>query len=226
MKENKLNKGKFTILIKRLLPWFAVIFAMILMVWGLAEFGSRPVQVSGPGLSEGLKSSDHIKGNTMAKVTLVEYSDFQCPACALFYPVMKKAEEKYMKDVLFVYRHFPLPSHDKAELAAKASEAAGLQGKFWEMHDKLFENQSTWSKITDAKTLFTEYAAQLGLDRNKFIADLDSDSVNKKITDDIRSGTESQLDGTPTFFINGNKLKIQTYGDIDSAISEYLTKNR
>ena len=210
---------------RKVSKWLKRIGIVLIFVVGIYLYDASQPTVSNNDLLV-VQADDWAKGNKEPKVTLVEYLDFECESCGAYYPVMKKLFEEFGNEVKFVVRYFPLDGHKNSMTSALAAEAAGKQGKYWEMHDKLFENQSTWSKITDAKTLFTEYAAQLGLDRNKFIADLDSDSVNKKITDDIRSGTESQLDGTPTFFINGNKLKIQTYGDIDSAISEYLTKNR
>lgn len=224
IKKERIIKAKN--LLKRAALWGGVFVALGAMVWGLAKLGSQPVSVVKGVLSENVNASDHTKGNLLSKVVLIEYSDFQCPACEQFYPVVKAAEQKYGKDMLLVYRNFPLPSHDKSDIAARAAEAAAIQGKFWEMHDKLFENQTTWSKMSNVKSLFVEYAGQLGLDKSKFEIDLESEAVKSKIAKDIASGNASQVDGTPTFYLNGNKLNLQTYADLDSAISDAVAKNR
>lgn len=114
-----------------------------------------------------IRDRDWIKGNESSKVALIEYSDFQCPACAANYNLVKYLEGKYFSDIKFVYRHFPLQQHAQAIPAARAAEAAGAQGKFWEMHDKLFENQDKWADTTTAKDIFKGYAEELGLDMER-----------------------------------------------------------
>jgi protein-disulfide isomerase len=224
IKKERINKTKN--LLKRIAMWGGVFVVLAAMVWGLAKLGSQPVSFEKGVLSEQLSASDHTKGNVLSKIVLVEYSDFQCPACGQFYPVVKEVEQKYSKDIVLVYRNYPLPSHDKSDIAARAAEAAAIQGKFWEMHDKLFENQNSWAKLSNAKNLFIEYAGQIGLDKVKFETDLDSEAVKNKVNKDIASGTASNVDGTPTFFLNGNKLNLQTYADLDTAISDALAQNR
>ncbi len=138
-----------------------------------------------------------------AKITVVEFADFQCPACGQVYPILKSLKSEYQGRVNFVYRHFPLPQHKNAILAAKASEAASKQGKFWEMHDLLFENQSSWSESDQAQESFVRYATQLGLNQEQFTKDLET--VMESINSDLSDGRALGVNSTPTIYINGIK---------------------
>ena len=145
---------------------------------------------------------DHVRGPARAPVTLVEYGDFQCPYCGAAYYVLRNIEERFRRDVRFVYRHFPLTEiHPFAMTAAEASEAAGAQGQFWEMHGVLFENQSNLGRED-----LIGYASDLGLDLNAFVADLDSHRHVPKIRDDFMGGVRSGVNGTPCLFINGERF--------------------
>ena len=212
--------------LKRIGIWTGVILALVAMVWGLALLGSGPSTDNSAKLSEQIGSADHFRGNTLAKVILVEYSDFQCPACREFYPIVKQLEEKYGKDILLAYRHYPLPAHDKSLLAARAAEAAAIQGKFWEMHDKLFENQNYWSTKTNTEEIFTDFAVSVGCNRDKFISDLNSAAVAERVQKDVQSGNVSGVDSTPTFYLNGVKLNLQTYGDLEAAIAGAISQSK
>ena len=155
-------------------------------------------------------SEDHVRGDKSAPVTVIEYGDFQCPACGAFYPIVKSLESTYAGKVRFVFRHFPLSQiHPNALASARAAEAAGLQGKFFEMHDKLYETQSVWGELTtNQQALFESYAQELGLNMNKFKEDYASDQVAKIINNDQSSGQQAfSIDSTPTFIVNGNKIK-------------------
>jgi protein-disulfide isomerase len=149
--------------------------------------------------------ADHVSGNKDAKVTIIEYGDFQCPGCKSAAPVMKTIKEKYKNDVAFVFRNFPLPIHGNARAAAAAAEAAGLQGKYWEMHDKLYESQNEWAELSGSTRLdtFAAYAGFLGLDRDKFLADIEKDEIATKINFDKALGTKAGVTGTPSIFVNG-----------------------
>ena len=141
------------------------------------------------------------------KAVLVEFSDFQCPACAIYYPLVKQLKAEFGDKLGVVYRHFPLRNiHKNADLAARASEAALNQDKFWEMHDMIFENQKEWSTSNNALSLFTNYAVSLGLDREKFLADIDSNFVYDKVNSNYQEGLSLKVGGTPTFFLNGKKI--------------------
>jgi len=143
-----------------------------------------------------IKDSDHIRGNKNAPITLVEFSDFQCPFCQKFQPTMKKVVEEYQGKVRWIYRHFPLGFHKNAQKSAEASECAGEQGKFWEYADKAFENSQgdgTGLNLKDLK----KYAKELGLDTDKFNDCLSSDKFASKVKDDLASGQAAGVAGTP-----------------------------
>lgn len=153
---------------------------------------------------------DHVQGVDDG-LLLVEYSDFQCPACAVYQPIVKQVMEEYSQQVTFVYRHFPLRSnHPNAQLAAQAAEAAGWQDKFWEMHDKLFAQQDQWSDLKDPTEQFIAYAGELDLAVEQFTSDLTSQEVINKVDDNYTSGLSAGVDSTPSFFINGTKIKAPT----------------
>jgi len=142
---------------------------------------------------------DHVRGPKDAPVTLVEYGDFECPFCGEAYGILKEVAARMGTRLRFVFRNFPLITlHPHAESAARASESAGGQGKFWEMHDLLFENQHA---LEDENLV--EYAHALGLDVRQFVEDMRSGRFLPKIKEDFMSGVRSGANGTPTFFING-----------------------
>ncbi len=166
--------------------------------------------------------SDWVKGNTESKVTLVEYSDLQCPACGVYHPVVKKLNEEFKDRIKFAYRHFPLRQiHPNSDLAAQAAEAAGKQNKFWEMVDKLFENQEKWSPEKNPRDIFIEYATSLELDLEKYKNDFDSKEVKDEIEKDYQSGVRAGVNATPTFFLNGNKLENpRTYEEFKNILEQ------
>lgn len=140
-------------------------------------------------------------------VTLVEFSDFQCPACGSYFAPVKQLVNEFKDNILFVYRNFPLTNlHKNAQLAAQAAEAAGMQNKYWEMHDMLFTTQADWSASDKAQDIFVGYAKSLGLNADEFQKDIDSDTVKNKIQQDVNDGNALGISGTPTFFLNGVKL--------------------
>ncbi len=146
-------------------------------------------------------------GSNKNSVTLLEYGDFQCPSCGQYYPILKELKRKYSGEVEFQFSHFPLDKiHPHARAAHRAAEAAGLQGKFFEMHDLLYENQQTWSSLGDAINIFTNYAKQLNLDMTKFDQDMRSGTANATINSDVAAGQTAGATGTPTFVLNGKKL--------------------
>jgi protein-disulfide isomerase len=143
----------------------------------------------------------YAKGSPTAKVTLIEWSDFQCPFCSRVTPTMKALTEKYGDDLRLAFKHNALPMHNRAKPAALAAEAAGKQGKFWEMHDLLFANQK---ELTDEN--FTKWAGELGLDVEKFKADMADPAIGKKVDENQKQGTTLGARGTPAFFVNGRYL--------------------
>jgi protein-disulfide isomerase len=160
--------------------------------------------------------ADHVFGKVGSKVTLVEYGDFQCPPCANIYPVVKDISTKYKNRLQFVFRNFPIADlHPNAKAAAASAEAAGLQGKYWQMHDKLYENQSSWSDLsaTDRTKFFDNLASSLSLNMKKFDADMATSAITDKINYDIALGTKVSVSGTPTFFLDGVKLDTTAYSN-------------
>jgi len=168
---------------------------------------------------EGVTIEPHVKGNTDAVVTLVEYSDFQCPACAQFEPVVTGIMEQYGDQLSLEYRHFPLISiHPYALPAAKAAEAAAQQGKFWEMHDKLFENQSVWANSSNPQSYFISYANELGLDVALFKQHLRSTMIADAVEASFNDARDKGLTGTPSFFLNGERFEFATLDEFTAGI--------
>ena len=144
---------------------------------------------------------DHIRGNPEGEVTLVEYGDFECPYCGQAHPIVTELLQRMGAEIRFVFRHFPLSQmHPHAQLAAEAAEAAAAQGKFWEMHDTLYENQQS----LDPQSLVA-YAADLDLDVPRFEAELAEHTHQPRVREDFSSGVRSGVNGTPSFFINGRR---------------------
>jgi protein-disulfide isomerase len=141
---------------------------------------------------------DHIQGDPHAAVTLVEYGDFECPACGAAYPVIKQVQQRMGDRLRFVFRNYPLEQHPHAEHAAEAAEAAGAQGKYWQMHDYLFEHQDA---LSDRELV--DDARAIGLDTSRFVSDLEQGTYTGQVEEDIESGDQSGIQATPTFFING-----------------------
>jgi protein-disulfide isomerase len=148
----------------------------------------------------------HARGPADAAVTLEEFADFQCAACAKLYPLLKSIESEYGNRVRVVFREFPLQQHRHAIMAGKAAEAAGLQGKFWEMHDLLYENGTAWSNAGDVRPIFEGYARQLGLDIEQFKRDQTSMIVETRISKDYLRGRSLRVKGTPALYLNGTEI--------------------
>ncbi len=188
---------------------FAVLLVGAFVAMGFASKNSSlpsPTGIAKDTIDFTIASDDHKKGAENPKVTLMEFSDFQCPACAAYYPIIGELVKEFPNDLQFIYRHFPLKAiHFQAENAAIASEAANLQGKFWEMHDALFDNQSKWNPTT-GKGAFREYAELIGLDMNKYDEDINSDSPRDRVRRDNQFAVDNGLNSTPTFYLNGNKI--------------------
>jgi len=159
------------------------------------------------------------RGNKNAPATIVEFSDFQCPYCAQVGPTLAEVLKAYPKDVKLVFKHYPLPFHNYAMLAAKASEAAKEQGKFWEMHDLIFQNVG---KVNEQ--LLKDFAQQLGLNVEKFSSDLASNKYDQIIQQDLGLGRSSDVSGTPTLFINGKRMQSRSIDDFKQAINAILKK--
>ena len=217
-----MSKNSYSVIL-----WASIIAAFALVAGGMfwiVEQSSSGNNINAPSVNE-ITSSDHILGKTDSKVTLVEYADFECPACGVFYTeTLKRIQSEYKDRVRFVYRNFPIPGHVNGPTAAYAAGAAGLQGKFFEMADELFTNQAAWStedSVALAKTL-DSYAQALGLNMDKFHADRQSDAVKAKVDTDAQSGIKSGVTGTPTLFLNGKQVEPAAYDGFKQTIDAAL----
>ncbi len=190
---------------KRLSRIATVLAAIVVFVAGMAWIGNIQDHANDPQmLTVPVSDQDWFVGGANAPVTIVEYSDFQCPACGAYYPVMKELSAAFGDQIKIVYRNYPLTQiHPNAQLAAQAAEAAGIQGKFFEMHDFLFQDQNVWSDVEDPTEMFVAYAATLQLNVDQFRADLTSSKARDAVTEDVRGGKSANVSGTPTFFLNG-----------------------
>lgn len=209
---------------KRILTWGGFVVGVVLLLVVLANVGGSPnTSVSGSAnLTQAVDTStEHIKGNPNASVVLVEYSDFQCPACAGYAPILKQLLEESGDDVALVYRHFPLRSiHPQAQLAAQAAYAASMQDAFWEYHDSLFNTQQTWSGSRSAEDHFIALAESLNLNVEQFTQDMNSSQARQAVNDDYNSGVQSQVNGTPTIFINGEPMQLpRSYADLQTIVA-------
>lgn len=167
--------------------------------------------------------SNHVWSEGSSGIVLIEYGDFQCPACRSYYPALKEVKEKYKDLVTFQFRHFPLEAiHKNARAGSRAAEAAGLQGKFWEMHDYLYDNQMSWQDTDDPLGVFAGYASIIGVeDIEKFKNDYRSSEVNAVISADLDAGRKVGATSTPTFVLDGKKLEENPSPSLES-FSEIL----
>lgn len=210
----------------RLLLWSAVGVVLIAVVFAMVKLAQAP---SGGGVTtlpanilESVTDDEWIRDNRTASTTLIEYGDFECPACASYHPVLKQIHEEYGDKIRFVFRHFPLPVHRNSRIAARAAEAAGAQGKFWEMHDALFETQADWTGKSNAQNLFSGYAEALGLDMERFEKDMRSSDTGQKIDDQYKGGLRYGVDATPSFFVNNTRHILSSSADLKKALDAAL----
>lgn len=179
-----------------------------------------PVAVQTVNILPSVSPADWIRGNPNAATTLIEYGDFQCPACATFHSVVLAIEKELGDNLRVIFRHFPLQQHANARSAAQAAEAAGKQGKFWEMHDMIYEGQREWSEKskTDAIAVFAGYAQKLKLNIDTFGKDMNDETIIDKIENNFDQGVGFGVDSTPTFFLNNTRMSPRSYSEFRDAI--------
>ncbi len=210
----------FVLLMKRYLP-FIIVAAVALSAIGAGAAiyrtkkqrlaAATAVNVHDPaGAKPGAKPA-HVRGSTKAAVTIEEFADFQCPPCGGISGIVKELERKNADRVRVVFRHYPLRNHANAVPAALAAEAAGLQGKFWEMHDHLFKNQGAWSKAENARALFAEYAGAIGIDTQRFTKDMEDEKLKARVTADQERASSMGVSRTPSIFINGQAIPVESF---------------
>jgi protein-disulfide isomerase len=209
--------------------FFAIIVVIIAGLIGLFALTGGDKNNSGDNggdsTSEG-QVSNHVKGATESKVTLVEYGDFQCPACKSYHPVLQQLEAEYGDRVTFQFRHFPLTQiHPNAFMASRAAEAAGKQGKFFEMHDFLFESQETWATVSNPTSIFESFAQQLELNVEQFKTDMNSAGVAATINADLKAAQAAGGTSTPTFVLNDTTIdNPQSLEDFKKVLDDELAK--
>lgn len=200
---------------KRFLPFALIIIVLLAAVAGgwmvlrsARQTGNSDHSTPDPTAEVKGAEPAHLRGNANAPVTVEEFGDFQCGACGAYYPELKKIEAEYGERLRVIFRELPLVTmHEHALLAAQAAEAAGLQGKFWEMHDKLYETQTEWTSKKDLLPVFVDYAKQIGLNTDQFQKDLNGETVSGRIFQDGKRAHSFGLKGTPSFFVNGQEAK-------------------
>ena len=202
---------------KKSLPFVVIVIVLMAAIaggWVLLRSSRQSTNSSTPTPDPALdvKGAEppHIRGNPNAPVTLEEFGDFQCPSCGAYYPELKKIEVEFGDRMRVIFRENPLvPTHEHALLAAQAAEAAGLQGedKFWGMHDKLYENQTTWTQEKDLVPAFVDYGKQIGLNPDQFMKDLNGEKVAQRLFQDGKRSHALGIKATPSFFVNGKEAK-------------------
>ncbi|HKU19044.1 MAG TPA: thioredoxin domain-containing protein [Candidatus Saccharimonadales bacterium] len=187
--------------------FWAVVAIIVVVFGGIILFHNN--KAAAPTNSNGAAATNHTEGKGSSGVTLVEYGDYECPFCGEFYPTVKQVVAKYNDQIIFQFRNLPLLQiHPNALAGAKAAEAAGLQGKFWEMHDLLYANQSDWAQSSNPQSFFNQYATQLSLNLTQFKQDYASDKVNNSINADIAAFQKTgQSESTPSFFLDGKYVQ-------------------
>lgn len=207
--------------------FIGIIVVSVLVVGGALLFGGSGGDGGNVDTEKLVTKDAYTAGPDNAKATLVEFADFQCPACGAAHPIIKKIVADYKDKLKFVYRHFPLPSHQYGRLASQAAEAAGDQGKFWEYYDVLYERQSAWSASSNARKLFDSYAKDLDLDLKKFGEAIDGNKSLAKINADVKDGGNFGVDSTPTFFLNGERMPgVPDETNLKAKIDKILTETK
>lgn len=201
-------------------------FLIIMLVIIAAFIGIFIFSGSGDESASGGQPSSHTKGITESNVRLVVYEDFGCPACAAFAPIVDEVVDIYSDQIVYQFKHYPIPSSTNSFAAHRAAEAAGNQGKFFEMYDLLFPRQQQWAQADSARSIFETYAQEIELDIAQFNEDFEAESTNSTINADKQEGIDAGVTGTPSFFLNGQLLdnnEIQTVDSFSQKIEEALS---
>jgi protein-disulfide isomerase len=190
--------------------FLTILGAIVIIFIGIFAFSQHTNKGGGSSSSGNAQPTNHVIGQGSSGVTLMEYGDYECPICGLYYPTVKQVQAQFNDEIYFQFRNLPLTSiHKNAFAGARAAEAAGLQGKYWQMHDALYENQdpngtSGWVASDNPLIYFTNFAKQIGLNVNQFNTDYASDKVNNSINADLAAFAKTgQEQATPTFFLDG-----------------------
>ncbi len=208
--------------------FLAVIAVVVLLFIGIFAFSGHKSNSTSKSSSSRGTPTNHVEGQGKSGVTLVEYGDFQCPACEQYYPVVNQVVAEFKDQIYFQFRNWPITSrHPNAFAASRAAEAAAAQGKFWQMYDLLYGNQRQWAGTSDAAPLFKQYAKLTGLNVAQFEKDYASSKANDAINADMAAGNKLNVQGTPTFFLDGKEIKVNADpGSFESQIKAEIAKKQ
>lgn len=192
-------------------PWIIIALATVALFAGAFYFAGQAKEAN----NAGIEIIENVTGNPDAEVVFTEFSDLQCPACRQAHPFVKEIVAAFEDDLRFEYKHFPIERiHPYAMQAAMAAEAAGQQGKFFQFHDLLFENQDEWSQSATPNIFFAQYADELGLDADQFKRQSNASVLRDKVYDEMAEGRDYGITGTPTFVLNGEVLRAENGGNL------------
>jgi protein-disulfide isomerase len=197
--------------------FIGVIVATVVLLVGAVVVLSKPQPEKVISNETLMPEGTWATGSATPKATLVEFADFQCPACGTAYPIVKQVVETYKSDLKYAFRHFPLEQHENARRAAEAAEAAGAQGKFWEMHDLLFKNQENLSQEA-----INGFALELKLDMDKFTKETAGGIYKAKVDKDLAQGQALGINSTPSFFLNGKKLNLFSFNELKNEVEKAI----
>ncbi len=187
--------------------FIAIVVVIIGGLFALLAFTNKDKPGDANSSTSTGQTTSHVTGKVDSKVTLLEYGDFQCPACKAYFPIVQQLKKDYGDKVAFQFRHFPLTQiHQNAFIGSRAAEAASKQGKFFEMHDALYDQQDSWASASDPTSIFVTFATQLGLNVDQFKTDMTSTETTDLINADRKAAQDLGSTSTPTFVINGKKL--------------------
>lgn len=199
-----------------------LVVAGMIGLFVMANGGSKSADTTKADPSVLVRSDSNKTGT--GKVQVVEFGDYQCPACGVTAPVLKQLYDAYSDKITLVFRNFPLAQHKNSTSSAEAAEAAGVQGKYWEMHDKLYATQAEWSNLADPSDKFAEYATAMGLDGAKIKDAIKNQTYKTKIDKDTADGTTLQVNSTPTIYIDGKVMTAHDYNTLRDAVEAALKK--
>jgi protein-disulfide isomerase len=196
--------------------FIGIIVVTIVIIFGAMLIFSKPEKTYTK--EELIPQGTMTLGNTNAPNFLVEFSDYQCPSCKAFQPTVDAINETYKDSLLFAYRNFPLPQHPLAKKTAYAALSASIQGKYWEMHTYLFDHQE---ELSD--TIIQKGGETLNLNMNQFLSDMNQSSISALVDKDITDGTTLNINATPTFFLNGKRLTLNSYEDLKNEVTNIMS---
>ena len=224
--QEKLGTEKRNKMLKKYGIIAGAVLIVIISIFGLIQIANAPSSTSSSVTLPPVTKNDISEGNPKAKVTIVEYADFECPACAAYHPLVNQLLSDFNGKIFYVYRMFPLSTiHPNAIISAQAGYAAWKQGKFFQMDDLLFNGQNDWASLSDPKPIFISYAKQLKLNVTQFQNDMNSTAAQNYVADSQNQATSIGINQTPTFFVNGVEIQNpQSYNDFKKIIQDALNK--